>query len=116
MYGPAHTHQLGLLKNTKNVEANTVARQRTKSRSQHVLQSRRSFSKGGLGKWFGEEWTDVKTGEECGRSSAKGSKRPYPACRPKKVASKISKQEAAKKTGPSRVAWSTTASGKKRTT
>ena len=89
-----------------------MARQRTKSN--HVLASRRSFAKGGLGKWFGEEWTDVKTGEECGRSSAKGSKRPYPACRPKAVASKISKKEASKKTGPKRVAWSTTASGRKR--
>ena len=48
--------------------------------------------------------------------TAKGkSKRPYPACRPKKVASKITKSEATKKTGPKRVKWSTTASGKKRT-
>ena len=53
--------------------------------------------KGGLGKWFGEEWTDVKTGKKCGRSSASKSKRPYPACRPKAVAGKISKSEAAKK-------------------
>ena len=52
----------------------------------------------------------------CGRKTAKGkSKRPYPACRPKKVASKITKSEATKKTGPKRVKWSTTASGKKRT-
>ena len=72
--------------------------------------------KGGLGKWFGEDWRDVKTGKACGRKSAKGkSKRPYPACRPKKVASKITKAEATKKTGPKRVKWSTTASGKKRT-
>ena len=71
------------------------------------------YSKGGLGKWFGEEWTDVKTGKPCGRS--KGEDRSYPACRPKAVASKISKKEAAKKTGPNRVNWSTTASGKKRT-
>lgn len=93
-----------------------MAQPRTRSRnSQHVLQSqRRSFSKGGLGKWFGEEWTDVKTGKECGRSSASNSSRPYPACRPKAVASKISKKEAQKKTGPSEVAWSTTASGRKR--
>ena len=71
--------------------------------------------KGGLGKWFGEEWVDVKTGKACGGKSAKGkSKRPYPACRPKKVASKISKSEAAKKTSSKRVKWSTTASGKKR--
>jgi hypothetical protein len=73
------------------------------------------YAKGGLGKWFGEEWTDVKTGKKCGRSSASKSDRPYPACRPKKVASKITKQEAAKKTGPKKVEWSTTASGKKRT-
>ena len=73
--------------------------------------------KGGLGKWFSEEWTDVKTGKACGRKSAKSkSKRPYPACRPKKVASKITKQEAKKKTGPAKVKWSTTASGKKRKT
>jgi hypothetical protein len=32
------------------------------------------------------------------------------------VASKISKKEAAKKTGPKKVNWSTTASGKKRLT
>tara|TARA_B100001093_G_scaffold511327_1_gene578962 strand:+ start:14994 stop:15233 length:240 start_codon:yes stop_codon:yes gene_type:complete len=68
--------------------------------------------KGGLGKWFGEKWVDVKTGKPCGRKS--GSKRPYPACRPKKVASKITKAEAKKKTSSKRVKWSTTASGKKR--
>ena len=73
------------------------------------------YAKGGLGKWFGEEWTDVKTGKKCGRSGTSESGRPYPACRPKAVASKISKKEAAKKTGPKRVQWSTTASGKKRT-
>ena len=75
------------------------------------------MKKGGLGKWFGEEWIDVKTGTPCGRKSAKGkTKRAYPACRPKSVASKITKKEASKKTGPKRVSWSTTASGKKRTT
>lgn len=94
-----------------------MARQRTKSN--HVLPSRRGFRRGGyaaggLGQWFDEEWTDVKTGKECGRSSASNSSRPYPACRPKAVAGKISKKEAAKKTGPKRVAWSTTASGRKR--
>jgi hypothetical protein len=77
--------------------------------------AKRKSNKGGLGKWFAEEWTDVKTGEECGRKSAKKKTgRPYPACRPKAVASKISKSEASKKTGPQRVNWSTTASGKKR--
>jgi len=73
------------------------------------------MAKGGLGKWFAEEWIDVKTGKPCGRKSAKGDKRPYPACRPKAVAGKITKKEASKKTGPKRVKWSTTASGKKRT-
>lgn len=74
--------------------------------------AKKPSAKGGLGKWFGEEWKDVKTGKPCGRS--KGEKRSYPACRPKKVASKISKSEASKKTGPKRVKWSTTASGKRR--
>ena len=38
-------------------------------------------AKGGLGKWFGEDWRDVKTGKACGRKSAKGkSKRPYLSC------------------------------------
>ena len=73
------------------------------------------MAKGGLGKWFGEQWTDVKTGKPCGRKSAKNSKRPYPACRPKSVAGSITKKEASKKTGPKKVKWSTTASGKKRT-
>ena len=94
------------------MEANTVAVQRTKS--SHVLKSRRGFAKGGLGKWFGEEWTDVKTGKPCGRSGAKDKGRPYPACRPKAVAGKINKAEARKKTGPKKVKWSVTASGRKR--
>ena len=45
---------------------------------------------GGLRKWHKEKWTDIKTGEECGRSSASDSKRPYPACRPKKTAQSMS--------------------------
>jgi hypothetical protein len=96
-------HLLGLPKHTKHVEVSIVARKPTKSKSKA----------GGLGKWFGEEWTDVKTGKPCGRK--KGESRSYPACRPKAVASKISKKEAAKKTGPKKVKWSTTASGRKRT-
>ncbi|MAD65964.1 MAG: hypothetical protein CMK24_00600 [Porticoccaceae bacterium] len=77
--------------------------------------TKKPSAKGGLGKWFGEDWRDVKTGKACGRKSAKGkSKRPYPACRPKKVASKITKSEASKKTSSKRVKWSTTASGKRR--
>ncbi len=71
------------------------------------------MAKGGLGKWFAEDWRDVKTGKKCGRS--KNGNRPYPACRPKRVASRISKSEARKKTGPGRVKWSVTASGRKRT-
>tara|TARA_R100001443_G_scaffold9790_1_gene19418 strand:+ start:795 stop:1076 length:282 start_codon:yes stop_codon:yes gene_type:complete len=47
--------------------------------------------RGGLGRWFSEEWVDVKTGKPCGRQ--KGEKRDgYPACRPKKrVSSKTPK-------------------------
>ena len=71
---------------------------------------------GGLTKWFKEDWRDVKTGNECGRSGKDKNKRPYPAGRPNAVASKISKQEAKKKTGPSKVKWSVTASGRKRKT
>ena len=57
---------------------------------------------GGLTKWFKEDWRDVKTGKKCGRSGKDKKKRPYPACRPAKVASRITKKEAAKKTGPIR--------------
>ena len=70
--------------------------------------------KGGLTKWFKEDWRDVKTGKKCGRSGSEKKKRPYPACRPAKVASRITKKEAAKKTGPRKVKGSVTASGKKR--
>ena len=70
--------------------------------------------KGGLRKWFKEDWRDVKTGKKCGRSGKKDKGRPYPASRPKKVAKRITKKEAAKKTGPKRVNWSVTASGKRR--
>ena len=69
---------------------------------------------GGLTKWFKEDWRDVKTGTKCGRSGSEKKKRPYPACRPAKVASRITKKEAAKKTGSRRVNWSVTASGKRR--
>ena len=69
---------------------------------------------GGLTKWFKEDWRDVKTGKKCGRSGKEKKSRPYPACRPKAVAGKISKAEARKKTGPKAVKWSVTASGKRR--
>ena len=83
-----------------------MARQQTKSAKKP--------KKGGLGKWHDEKWVDVKTGKPCGRKSASKSKRPYPACRPKAVAGKITKKEAAKKTSSKKVKWSTTASGRKR--
>jgi|TARA_R100000700_G_C3046895_1_gene68141 hypothetical protein len=70
----------------------------------------------GLKKWFSEDWRDVKTGKQCGRSGKEKKSRPYPACRPKAVAKRITKSEAKKKTGPKRVNWSVTASGKKRKT
>ena len=79
-----------------------------------VVDMPRALKKGGLTKWFAEDWRDVKTGKKCGRSGKKDKDRPYPACRPKAVASRISKAEARKKTGPARVKWSVTASGKKR--
>ncbi len=60
---------------------------------------------GGLTKWFKEDWRDVKTGKKCGRSGKEKKSRPYPACRPANVASKITKNEAGKKTGPARVNW-----------
>ena len=69
---------------------------------------------GGLTKWFKEDWRDVKTGKKCGRSGKEKKSRPYPACRPANVASKITKNEARKKTGPAIVNWSVTASGKRR--
>jgi|TARA_R100001463_G_scaffold44869_1_gene92900 hypothetical protein len=74
--------------------------------------------KKGLTKWFKEEWIDVKTGKPCGRRSAKKSKRPYPSCRPKKVAAKMTAAEKArsksKKTGPAKIKHDVTASGKRR--
>ena len=53
---------------------------------------------GGLLKWFKEDWRDVKTGKKCGRSGKKDKGRPYPACRPKKVAKrKTAKKRSTKK-------------------
>ena len=47
-------------------------------------------TKGGLDRWFKEDWVDVKTGKPCGRQ--KGEDRAYPACRPsKRVSSKTPK-------------------------
>lgn len=105
--------QHGWFVNTKSVEALT-AREAQLRKTKHVLQSRRAFGEGGLTQWFKEDWRDVKTGKECGRKSVKDKSRPYPACRPAAVAGRISKAEARKKTGPKKVKWSVTASGRKR--
>ena len=79
-----------------------------------------SKAEGGLTKWFNENWVDVKTGKPCGRKSATKSKRPYPSCRPKAVAAKMTKSEKAsssrRKTGPKRIAHAVTASGRRRKT
>ena len=56
--------------------------------------------RGGLRKWFSENWVDIgskKKGgghKKCGRKSAKGSKRKYPKCVP---ASKAASMTAAQK-------------------
>jgi hypothetical protein len=74
-------------------------------------------AKGGLGKWFGEKWVDVKTGKSCGRSGDK-DKRGYPACRPAAAAAKMTTSEkksmASKKTGPARKSWPVSPSGKRK--
>ena len=81
--------------------------------------------KGGLRKWFKEDWRDVATGKPCGRKSAAKSKRKYPACRPKAVADKMSKgqisaavrkKRKAGNTGgkPTSIKWSVSPSGRKR--
>jgi hypothetical protein len=59
---------------------------RSKSRRKSKRKSRRRKSKnpGGLSRWFAEEWVDVCTGKPCGRKSARGSRRKYPYCRPKR--------------------------------
>ena len=77
----------GLYESTKNVEVLIEWRK-------NVPQKRKSNTnpraKGGLTRWFKENWVDVKTGKPCGRS--KGEKRGYPACRPsKRVSSKTPK-------------------------
>ena len=81
---------------------------------------RKSKKGAALKKWFKEDWIDVKTGKECGRKSATNSKRPYPSCRPKAVAAKMTKaekeQSKRKKTGPARVSHAITASVRRRKT
>ena len=72
--------------------------------------------RGGLGRWFAEEWVDVKTGKPCGRRKRE-KRKGYPACRPKKrVSSKtpktvgeMSSKERARfkraKTGPKKISY-----------
>ena len=78
------------------------------------------MAKGGLTKWFAEEWVDVKTGKKCGRSGKEKKKRPYPSCRPKAVAAKMTaaekKSSAKRKTGPKAIKHAVTASGRRRKT
>jgi hypothetical protein len=73
---------------------------------------------GGLTKWFGEEWVDLKTGKPCGRKSADDKSRPYPSCRPKAVAQKMTAAEkrssVKRKTSSKPIKHSVTASGKRR--
>lgn len=75
-------------------------------------------SKGGLTKWFNEEWVDLKTGKKCGRSGKEKSTRAYPSCRPKKVAAKMTAAEKRssikRKTGPAKIKHAVTASGRRR--
>ena len=78
------------------------------------------MAKGGRKKWFDEEWGDVKTGKKCGRSGKEKKKRPYPSCRPKAVAAKMTaaekKSSAKRKTGPAKIKHAVTASGRRRKT
>jgi hypothetical protein len=73
---------------------------------------------GGLTKWFKEDWVDLKTGKACGRKSAKDNKRPYPSCRPKAVAAKMTaaekKSSIKRKTSSKPIKHKVTASGKRR--
>lgn len=87
-----------------------MARQAAKSASKY---------RGGLKKWFAEDWRDIKTGKKCGRKSAKGkSKRPYPACRPAKAASRMSASQkrsvARRKNSSARVSWPVSPSGRRK--
>ncbi len=75
-------------------------------------------SSGGLTRWFNEDWRDVKTGEKCGRSGKGKKKRPYPACRPKKAADKMTEAEKKRvgkqKTSKKRVKYPVSPTGKRK--
>ena len=74
-----------------------MATRKTKRKTKRSRKNKRSkrsrktkSRKGGLSRWFAEEWIDVCTGKPCGRK--KGSKRRMPYCRPKrKVTSRTPK-------------------------
>jgi hypothetical protein len=67
---------------------------------------RKSEAGASLKKWFGEKWTDVKTGKPCGRSGPKDKRKSYPACRPAAQAnSKAAKSAAVKKKSSDRISW-----------
>ena len=74
---------------TKKYKTRKTRRPRKKTRK--TRRSRKGKSRrGGLSRWFAEEWIDVCTGKPCGRK--KGSKRRMPYCRPKrKVTSRTPK-------------------------
>ena len=60
----------------------------------------------------------MQPNKHCGRKSASDSSRPYPSCRPKAVADKMTKEEKErskrKKTSSKRINHDVTASGKRR--
>ena len=64
------------------------------------------MAKESLHDWFsknaGKGWIDCKTGKPCGRKSATGSKRKYPACRPTKAQCN---SKAKTKTSSKRISW-----------
>jgi len=63
---------------------------KTKRKTRRKTKRSRKSKRGGLSRWFAEEWIDVCTGKPCGRK--KGSKRRMPYCRPKrKVTSRTPK-------------------------
>lgn len=74
--------------------------------------------KGGLTRWFKEDWRDIKTGKACGRSGKEKGSRPYPACRPAKAAAKMSSAEkksvGRQKTSSKRVRYPVSPSGKRK--
>jgi len=74
--------------------------------------------KGGLTKWFKEDWIDLRSGKKCGRSGEEMSTRKYPVCRPRAVANKMTAAEKrsaiARKKGPKPIKYAVTASGRRR--